>query len=212
MNSNVIMKIKCTCLALFMFWTMTAKSADILKELACHDEVVREGLRELILPLQVESLFGASNVDHFISDFGSKTEAPIWNSVAYFAGRYRLSLQLPILIDYNKCKLIGATNSAIMQINEVTKVDFTKSGSANVTLKGQWRLNENEWEWLVKNGGEWSVVKIPILTNAAVKGFEEYANQERQPIRNRKEGFDEPVRRALEGLNKQQNGTNDGKK
>jgi hypothetical protein len=56
---------------------------------------------------------------------------------------------------------------------------------------------------LVKNKGDWSVVKVPILTNAPVKGFEEYARQVRQPIRNRKEGFDIPVQRALDSLRNQ---------
>jgi hypothetical protein len=69
-------------------------------------------------------------------------------------------------------------------------------------------LIENEWKWLIKNQGDWSVVKVPILTNAPVPGFDEYVRQGREPIRNRKEGFDKPIRQALEALQKNKADTN----
>ena len=177
-----------------------AAERTMLDVLECHDKVVHDAITTLVFPKEVEALFGATNVDHFISNFGSKSLPSIWNSVAYFDNRYRFSLRVPIAIDYDKRKLIGATNSAMVQINEVTKVEFSKSGIAEATMKGQWRLNQNEWKWLLKNNGDWSVVKVPILTNAPVKGFNEYVRQVREPIRNRKEGFDIPVQRALDSL------------
>jgi hypothetical protein len=205
LTCNPLVKMKTICWIALVLGAMNVQSADILKELECHDKVVRHGVETLILPKEFESLFGATNVDHFISNFGSKTHhAPIWNSVTYFAGRYELSLQVPIAIDYDKCRLIGATNSAMVQINEVTKVELSKSGIAEATMKGRWRLNENEWKWLVKNKGDWSVVKVPILTNAPVKGFDEYVRQGREPIRNRQEGFDKPIKQTIEGLRKRQ--------
>ncbi|MEO7676007.1 MAG: hypothetical protein ABIV39_04500 [Verrucomicrobiota bacterium] len=178
----------------------------MLDVLECHDKVVLHGGDTLILPKEVETLFGATNVDHFISNFGGK--APIWNSVAYFAGRYTLSLRFPIAIDYEQCKLDGAINSAQIQINETIKVEISKSGVAGATERGQWRLNENEWKWLVKNNGDWSVVNVPIMTNSPIKDFDEFVRQGREPIRNRKEGFDKPVRQALESLRKRQSSTN----
>jgi hypothetical protein len=187
-----------------MYSGINLYSADMLNMLECHDKVVRDGVETLILPKEVESLFGATNVDHFISNFGNKTTPAVWNSTAYFLKRYQLSLRVPIIIDYDKCKLVGASNSAMVQINEVTKVELSKSGIAGATMKGQWRLNENEWKWLVKNKGDWSAVKVPILTNAPVKGFDEYVRQVREPIRNRQEGFDKPIKQVIEALRKKQ--------
>jgi hypothetical protein len=204
MSCNPVPKMKTIYLIAVVLGVMKLQSADILKELECHDIVVRHGVETLILPSEVESLFGATNVDHFISGFGSKTHPAVWNSIAYFAGRYRLALQVPISIDYERCSLVGATNSAMIQINEVTKIEFSKSGIAEATMKGQWRLNENEWKWLVKNSGDWSVVKVPIVTNAPVKGFDEYVRQGIEPVRNRQEGFDKPIKQTIEGLRKQQ--------
>ncbi len=186
---------------------ISVHSAGILKELECHDKVVRHGVETLVFPKEVESLFGATNVDHFISNFGSQKPSPIWNSVAYFSGRYTFALQVPISIDYQNCKLNRATGVVFIQINETTKVDVSKSGIAAATEKGQWRLNGEEWKRFVTNKGDWTVVKIPILTNAPVKGFDEFVRQVREPIRNRKEGFDMPVQKAIDGLRKGTTGT-----
>ncbi|MEA3188669.1 MAG: hypothetical protein QOD99_2499 [Chthoniobacter sp.] len=195
---NSYMKFLCFLLALFC--TMSLQSADILSELKCHDKVVEHGVNALILPKEVEAIFGAKNVDHFISNFGSKSDSPIWNSVAYFNSRYQLTLQVPVAIDYGKCRLVGATSSAIVRINEIVKVGFSKSGIAEAEMKGQWRLNENEWKWLIKNKGDWSAVRVPIRVDAPVAGFDQYVNQLRQPIRDRKNGFDKPVQRAVDRL------------
>jgi hypothetical protein len=179
---------------------MNLSMADILQELECHDKVVQQGTNSLRFAREVNSLFGPTNVDHSISSFGSRTFSPTWDSVAYFAGRYILELQVPISIDYQKCRLIGVMGELFVQINEVVKVDLSSSGIAGATEQGQWRLNEGQWDRLVSTHGDWSAVNVPILTNAPVKGFDEFERQAREPIRNRKEGFDIPVRQALEFL------------
>lgn len=177
-------------------------SSDILNDLKCHDEVVREAVKVLAFPQEVESLFGSTNVDHFISRFGNKDGAAIWNSRTSFNQRYQLSLRVPIQIDYVNCRLIGATGSATIRINEVTKVDISRSGIAGATLNEQWRLNENEWKWLVNKHGDWSAVGVPIISNAPVSNFQEYIRQIREPVRNRKEGFDDKIRDAIHSISR----------
>ncbi|MBI2928255.1 MAG: hypothetical protein HYY24_21510 [Verrucomicrobia bacterium] len=177
-----------------------------LKEFECHDEAVEHAVDTLTFPKEVETLFGATNVDHFIRPF---TGAAVWNSAAYFAGRYTLELRVPIAIDYEHCRVKDVLGSVEVEIREVIKVDFYgRSGAPGATLKGYWRLNENEWRSLVKNGGNWSVVNVPIVSNAPVKGFDAYANSVRDPIRYRKENFDRPVREAWEALRKRGTKTN----
>ena len=177
------------------------RAGDHSNELDCYEKVVRHSVETLIFPKEVESLFGATNVDHFISKFGSKTQTPVWHSLTYFAGKYRLTLQVPISIDYEKCRLRGGMNSAMIQIDEITKVNISKSGLAGATTKGKWSLSQNEWKWLLKNKGDWSVVKVPMLTNAPVKGFDEYVRRERKrPVRDRQEDFDKPIRQAIDAI------------
>ncbi len=197
---NFVMKMKAVCLLSVMLVATNLRAADILQVLECHDKVVQHGVETLSFAKEANLLFGVTNVDHFISSFGSKTHSPVWNSVTYFSGRYTFSLQVPISIDYVNCKLNGATGAVGIQINETIKVDISTSGIAGATEKGQWRLNDSEWKRLVSNKGDWSVVNVPILTNAPVKGFDEFVRQGREPIRNRKEGFDNPIRQALQTM------------
>src|SRR5258708_5261659 len=119
---------KTGCLLIIALGAMNPSFAGILQELECHDKVVHHGIETFSFAAQVNSLFGATNVEHFISSFGSKTHTSIWNSVTYFGGRYTLSLKVPISIDYENCRLKGATGSAIVSVNEVTKVDIGTSG------------------------------------------------------------------------------------
>ena len=171
-----------------------------LKEFECHDKAVEHGVDTLTFHKEVETLFGTTNVDHFIRNL---TGAAVWNSAAYFAGRYTLELRVPIAIDYEHCRVKNVLGPAEIWIDEVTKVDFSRSGAPGARLEGgHWRLKENEWRSLVKNGGNWSVVNVPIISNAPVKGFDAYANSVRDPIRYRKENYDKPVREAWELLRK----------
>ena len=181
---------------------MNLHTAEILKVLECHDRVVQHGMETLDFAREVNSLFGATNVDHFISNFESKTHAPVWNSVTYFLGRYTFTLQVPISIDYENCRPTGATGSAIVYVNEVTKVEISTSGIAGATLKGGiGKLDDKQWKKLVANAGDWSVVGVPIFTNRTpITNFDAYVRQVREPIRNRKEGFDDPIRKALQSL------------
>src|SRR6266851_2948581 len=135
MKRHPIGKMKTVCVLTLGLGVMNVHPADILRELECHDKVVRHGIETLSLAGEVNSLFEPTNVDHFISNFGSKTHAPIWNSVTYFAGRYTLALRVPISVDYENCKLSGATAGASVQINETIKVEISKSGIAGATEK-----------------------------------------------------------------------------
>ena len=162
MKCNLYEYMKQIYVLLFVLAGMTGYSANILEQLECHDQVVRHGLQTLLVPKEIESIFGTTNVDHFISGFGSKRRVPKWNSVAYFLGRYRLTFQVPIAIDYVKCRFSGATSPATFQINEVIEAHISTSGIAGATMKGQWFLNENDWNLLVKSKCDWAIVKLPI--------------------------------------------------
>ncbi len=106
MTFDTYAKMNNISLTVLLLTSMNLHSAGMLEVLECHDQVVRHGVEKLIFPKEVESIIGATNVDHFISEFGSGTLPSMWNSVGYFNNRYRFSLYVPIWIDYDKCKLI----------------------------------------------------------------------------------------------------------
>ena len=172
-------------------------------EAGCYEKMVRAGSRLLILPGEVEKLFGAVNVDHLISKFDSKGKIPVWHSVAYFGGRYQLLLQIPIWFDHHDCDTdtLGGLNSAMIQINEIADVSVGKDGVATAKLGNHWVLGPGGWEALVKNNGQWSVVNLPIVTNSPVAGFETYVTQERhRDLRERQEALDKTVRATVDAF------------
>ncbi len=172
-------------------------------EAGCYEKMVRDGSRLLILPGEVEKLFGTNNVDHLISKFDSKGKIPVWHSVAYFGGRYRLLLQIPIWFDHHDCDTdsLGGMNSAMIQINEIAGVSVGKDGVATAQLGSHWDLSQTAWEALVKNNGQWSVVNLPIVTNFPVAGFETYVTQERhRDLRERQEALDKTVRATVDAF------------
>jgi hypothetical protein len=166
--------------------------ADLATEIQCHDKVVRHGLETFTLAKEVNHLFGAANVDHFISNYGSAKRPAVWNSVAFFADRYQLTLRVEISVDAENCSFSGAMNSAIVVINEFESVGFTSSGLAQARFGRQWTLNENEWKNLIKTGGNWRAVKVPIVLNAPISGMADYVAYIRKQYQNR-EGWGLPA-------------------
>ena len=55
--------------------------------------------QSLPIAVQMEELFG--DADHFITHFGfSGQKANTWNTEVFFDGRYTITMQVEILIDY----------------------------------------------------------------------------------------------------------------
>ena len=153
------------------------KAVDILE---CHDATVKDGIKSLVLPAEVESTFGKTNVDHFISFF-NETNQNLWNSVAYFYGRYLLTMQVKVQIDYNDCTVTKALAPAEFTINEVIEVERMETGQVSAAMQGQWRFTASDWKRFLKSK-DWSTIGVPIRTNAPVSGFEKFVAQARAPI------------------------------
>ena len=168
-----------------MFWlclvvvTAAVSCSDNLPaQLKRHDKVVGQALKRLVFPGQAEFVCG-TNIDHVISAFNHPKISPELISIGYFGGRYKLMVHIPISIDYLNCKFIDATGPIQVTINEIVKVDFSASGTPIVKMKGQWRLTQNQWEEFVIHHYDWSLAKIPILTNAPVDGFDQFVRHVR---------------------------------
>src|SRR5436309_3314832 len=52
------------------------------------------------------------------ADISNFSGAAIWNSAAYFAGRYTLELRVPVAIDYEHCRVKDALGPAEVEIRE----------------------------------------------------------------------------------------------
>src|SRR6266481_3389857 len=61
-------------------------------------QTVKSGLDTLPWPKEMEALFGEG--DHFVTHYGFSLGPNKWNTEIFFGGRYTLTLQVDVDIDY----------------------------------------------------------------------------------------------------------------
>jgi hypothetical protein len=125
----------------------------------------------------MEQLYGDG--DHFITEYGFASGPRQWNTEVYFYRKYTLTLQVDVIIDYNSHTVRKTASAPIFYLDEVKSVDPTDHSA---TYSHQWKLNETQWEKLVRAKGDWSVLDIPVKTNQPVDGFDEYVHRMRAPL------------------------------
>lgn len=139
---------------------------------------VQSGIKKLPWPIQMEKLFGDG--DHFITEYGFSSGPRVWHSEVFFGSRYTLAVEVKVDINYNNHTVVGIVSEPTFYLHEVESV--TVSGNrVRATFAHQWVLDKAQWEKLVKAKGDWSILGIPIKTNAAVPGFDEYIKSLRGP-------------------------------
>ena len=135
-----------------------------------YKAIVESGRTTVPAALQMEELFG--DCDHFITDFGGRQLGSEWHSVAYFGNRYRLTMAVPIKVDYSR-RSFSAEGDPHFIVNEVLKVTISNSGIVGSHMGKQFTFNKSDWNRLYSHKGDFSAIGI-VLTPGPVDGFEEY--------------------------------------
>jgi hypothetical protein len=121
---------------------------------------------------QIEELF--PEVDHFITHYGRgfSKGSQVWNTEAYFSGRYVLTMQVDIDIDYdsNSFQPVGEPR---FKIEELSKITFLPDGRGEATIGDSKFLSLSEWQAFYESGGDVSSVQLPAK-DAATNGFDRF--------------------------------------
>lgn len=136
---------------------------------------------KLVLPwaVQIEELFG--DADHFITHYrfpDQKTNT--WNTVVYFGGRYVLTMQIEVLVDY-KDRRIRPVGKPAFFLWEVSRVDVSPDGRIGGSYSRDIRFGENEWKKICDSKGDFSTVKMKLLSSP-VPNFDAMVTAERRPL------------------------------
>ncbi len=143
-----------------------------------HRQTAQSGIKTLPWPKEMETLFGEG--DHFITHYGLSSDPKTWNSEVFFYGKYTLTCQAEVSINYRKHAVEKIASSPKFYLWEIGSVEKSGGGwSANISA--QWILNEAQWKKLVQAKGDWSVLGIPVQTNSPVPSFDDYAKALRAP-------------------------------
>ena len=143
-----------------------------------HIQTTQAGINSLPWPKQMETLFGEG--DHFITYYGVDSKPKLWNSEVFFGGRYKLTLQVEVEINYWKHKIVKIVSPPKFYLLEVDSTIRDNVGTGSISSRG-WELAETQWEKLVEAKGDWSVIDIPVKTNDPVARFEDYVKGQREP-------------------------------
>lgn len=142
-------------------------------------QVMQSGIMHLAWPKEMETLFGEG--DHFITHYNRSSGPKLWNSVVFFGGRYVLSLQVPVEIDYSSNRVHRTAGSPKFYLNELEMISIDSNGLVSATISRQSVINEDKWSQLVKNRGDWAVIGIKVQTNAPLSEFSKYVQAQRKP-------------------------------
>jgi|ERR1041384_7378827 hypothetical protein len=140
--------------------------------LTAYKQTVRSGIATLPWPKQMEELYGEG--DHFITHYGFDTKPKHWNTEVFFGGRYVLTIQVYVVIDYAKNAVVKTTAPAKFYVKEVAQVETLPDGRVSTKYGSGWELDETQWNQLVTAKGDWSVLGISLKTNDPVSGFDAY--------------------------------------
>ena len=126
----------------------------------------------------MEALFGDG--DHFITHYGMGSGPKEWNSEVFFQGRYVLTLQVDVAINYWNNEVEKIVSSPKFYLVEVDSTVRENVGTGANSLNG-WEFDEAKWKKLLQAKGDWSAIGINVRTNDPVVGFEDYVKGLRAP-------------------------------
>jgi hypothetical protein len=140
-----------------------------------HQEFAANGVAQIEPARQMDQLF--SDCRRYITYSGDRDQSvSTWNSVAYFWGRYELTMQVPVAIESStKGHMIGEPK---FYLNEVSSVEVSPTGQVGADFSRNFNFGLAEWETVFKAHGDFAAIGIEMNTSP-VKDFDAYAKASR---------------------------------
>lgn len=135
-----------------------------------HQEFAVNGVAQIEPASQMEEVF--EDCRHYITYSGDHT-SPIWNSVAFFGGRYQLTMQVPVQIrSAAEGRMAGQPQYLLL---EVERVDHTPDGRVQTSFGQNIRFGPDEWRKVYEADGDFSAAGFKIGDRPPVTGFDDFA-------------------------------------
>jgi hypothetical protein len=137
-----------------------------------YKATVKSGGAAIPAAAQMEELF--PEVDHFITHYGFDNKPKLWNSEAFFGGRYILTMQVMVDVDYTnrKVKQVGEPRFYLQEIQRIEGIYHSYAGDGA-------EFGLEKWKQLFEAGGELSAIGF-TPKRSAVPGFAEMVAAKRR--------------------------------
>src|SRR5262249_10875434 len=135
---------------------------------ASHDLALADGKQSISYVREFTQLFPQGK--HFISYYTGEYGNPTWNSKAGLHGRYVLTLQTPIPFDATRTKVVSYGQPSFLLV-EVSSINRNANGQTEIWYTGnQLQFGKEEWQRVVDQGGDLSILGIKIVPDRPVPG------------------------------------------
>lgn len=115
---------------------------------------------------------------NFIS-YNEAGGGPTWNSVAFFEGRYQITLQLPVAVESPvDGRGIGPARYLLLEFD---RIEISGNGSATASFSNNWTITPAQWDKVYAAGGDFSVLNIPIIKGHPLENFDAYISNIHSP-------------------------------
>ena len=128
------------------------------------------------------ALFPGAPMDHFITHFGFSNEPVTWNTVVFFGGRYELTYQVDVEVNYKENRVSRFVSEPHFYLWEVASISYLPDGRVTASYTpGNHKFGEKEWNEFVAGKGDFSKIGFQINTNAPLPDFDAYVRAVRAP-------------------------------
>lgn len=132
---------------------------------ASYERIHLNGIAKVPWAVKMEQRY--PEIDHFITHFGMDAKLPnVWNSEAYFGGRYVITLQVPVAIDYED-ETLRVTGEPSFFLTEISTVAVDGSGTYGDSLD----FGKAEFDKLIESGWDYAAIKF-VINPTPVPRFE----------------------------------------
>jgi hypothetical protein len=137
-----------------------------------YQMAVKSGFAVVPHAQQMERLFG--DADHFITHFGSASRIKRWSSQVFFAGRYRLTVQVDVMLAEDGRRVIGISGEPDIHLHEIQSVTTDANGQLAAQIGEQWTLTSDDWIKLVESEGDFNAVGLTLDLDNPTPGFQKF--------------------------------------
>jgi hypothetical protein len=146
-----------------------------------YKETVRDGIHTIPHVQEIVKMFPGATIDNFITNYNLTQQTPhTWNTEVFFGGRYILTYQVDVIIDYRKHRIEKIVSPVKFNLRSLASVD---RGDGEFT-RCEWdrHFGEPEWNKVVAANGDFSVIGIHLdLKSPPIPGWDDYVRGWSEP-------------------------------
>ncbi|MDB5388371.1 MAG: hypothetical protein JWM11_4017 [Planctomycetaceae bacterium] len=134
-----------------------------------HQEFAANCVSQIEPAAQMNQLF--EDCRHYITYAGDDGH-PLFNTVAYFGGRYELTMQVPVDIHSRASGMM--VDEPKFYLNELRQITVEPSGQVGASFSRNFNFGFAQWKEVYKTNGNWNAIGID-LNPSPVEDFQKYA-------------------------------------